>query len=752
MKGGRILKYFYNMPKSVDEAFIKRGVAVEEFLYCIKADLNHEGHYVDVHITFDKTALYLLEGYDQVGEDVFQVVSYEEILLEDIKDLYVDRQINTARLIVVMEAHEVEIARFSLGKSEQFEQFKERLLKTKSQEEIDDTDLKDKEECCPKCYSRYPNRERKVCPNCLDKGTTFKRLLKMYMRYKKEFIFIILMIMLSTVFNLITPYFSAQLLYDEVLTPGGAWYGRITAIVLLIALIRFIGIVLATIYSLMLARITPKITRDIKVEIFSKLQTLPVGFFSSKQTGSLMARVDNDANNIYWFFVDVVPYAIVSVVTIIGLLGLMAWINIAITIAIFFGVILTAILLSKFRKKQRKLHRRKHHATRATNALISDSLNGQRVVKAFAKEDKEIDRYSLKNHEFYEVSLHLGNRSAKFIPYVRMISRCSDTAVLAIGAFSILYGSLTLGGLYALFSYIGMIQNSIFFLVNIGDRWARCVDAASRMFEILDTFPSLREADEPVSKEVLGGDIVLDHVSFEYETGRPILKHISLQVEQGQMFGIVGKTGAGKSTLIHLISRLYDPTEGSITIDGIPLKEISFDTLRKNIGIVSQETYLFIGSIADNIRYAKPWASVEEVIEAAKAAHAHEFIMKHAEAYDTIIGSGGINLSGGEKQRLSIARAILQKPSILILDEATAAMDTQTERKIQEAIAKLKEGRTIISIAHRLSTLRDADQLAVIEDGELIEIGDHETLIEKQGKYYDLHKLQTEAIQFIEEG
>lgn len=740
------------MPSSVSDALHERGVDVEHLLYCVKADLNKEGHYVDVHMTFDQGALYILQGYDTVAQDYFQVVDYEEIDIKNIEDLYIDRQIHTARLIVREENREYEIARFSLGKSEQFEQFKDRLLKTKNNEPIDDTDLKNREEFCPKCHNRYPNRERKVCPNCLDKGSTFKRLLGMYMRYKKEFIFVMAMITASTLFNLITPYFSAQLLYDEVLTKGGSWYGKVTAIVLLIAGIRFIGIVLSAIYGIVLARMTPKITRDIKVEIFSKLQTLPVGFFSSKQTGSLMARVDQDATNIYWFFVDVVPYAIVSIVTIIGLLGLMLFINVWITIVMFTGVMITVVILKRFRKKQRKLHRRKHHAVRATNALISDSLNGQRVVKAFAKEDQEIGRYTIKNQEFYDVSLHLGERSANMFPYVRMISRASDTAVLAIGAFSILYGNLTLGSLYALFSYTSMIQNSITFLANMGDRWARCIDAASRMFEILDTFPSLREAAEPIQRDVLEGDIVLDNVSFEYEVGRPILKHISFNIEKGQMFGIVGKTGAGKSTLIHLMSRLYDTTEGTITIDGVPIKQLSFESLRKNIGIVSQETYLFIGSIAENIKYAKPDATMEEVIFAAKAAYAHDFIMKHAEGYDTIIGSGGVNLSGGEKQRLSIARAILQKPSILILDEATAAMDTQTERKIQEAIENLKEGRTIIAIAHRLSTLRDADKLAVIENGELFEMGTHEELIEKQGKYYELHKLQTEAIKFIEEG
>lgn len=228
------------------------------------------------------------------------------------------------------------------------------------------------------------------------------------------------------------------------------------------------------------------------------------------------------------------------------------------------------------------------------------------------------------------------------------------------------------------------------------------------------------------------------------------MKNLTMEIQPGQFFGIVGKTGAGKTTLINLCSRLYDPTEGEIYIDGVNVKDIAFEDLRHNIGVVSQETYLFMGTIADNIRYARPEATIDEVMAAAKAAYAHDFITKLADGYDTRVGSGGVNLSGGEKQRISIARAILQQPSILVLDEATAAMDTQTERKIQAAITQLREGKTILSIAHRLSTLRDADMLAVIEKGQLVEKGTHEELLQKKGKYFDLYRVQSEALQFVE--
>ncbi|MEE1012060.1 MAG: ABC transporter ATP-binding protein, partial [Acutalibacteraceae bacterium] len=294
-----------------------------------------------------------------------------------------------------------------------------------------------------------------------------------------------------------------------------------------------------------------------------------------------------------------------------------------------------------------------------------------------------------------------------------------------------------------------MLRGPFSFLSWVSNWWARCADSAQRVFEICDAKPEITEKEDAVSFENLRGDIEINELEFEYEPARPIIKKLSLEVKAGDMLGIVGKTGAGKTTIANLIARLYDAKEGCVKIDGIDVRDLKLTELRRNIGLVSQDIYLFIGSIADNIRYAKPDATMDEVIAAAKAASAHDFIMKLPDAYETRVGAGGQRLSGGERQRISIARTIIQNPRILILDEATAAMDTETERNIQNSLTKLKSGRTTIAIAHRLSTLRDADYLAVISEGKIVEYGTFGDLIKQKGEFYKQYKIQSEALKTI---
>ena len=728
----------------------------------------------------------------------YKVADYSEYPVSSIKYAYVDRHQNSARLVFAMlNEGEVEtfpdpsemsgpneqpavkagmghrhgghgrggfghsydrnrpniaVARFSIGYSEKFEKFCERLNMTHRGEPIDDTLLDAVQLNCPICHQPYPDPNRPVCPRCIDRRSIFDRLVGMFKDFKLEIVLIFVTIIMTNVLAVIAPWFGSKMLYDDVLTVGGKYYGQVLLVIMLMFFVNVLRVLTGIISGVITAKVVPTVTHKLRTRIYASMSKLSLAFFTSKQTGSLMSRVDRDSNNVYNFFVDIVPYGIANIIKLVGVAAIMFWLNPMLSAAVII-VIAVIIWLDDFLyRSERKLYRKLDVAMRSLNSVLSDVMNGQRVVKSFAKEEKEIKRYKAKNKNAYDVNERINNRVTSTVPFVWSFYRVVSTGLFCFGCFLVIKGNIAYGVLMALMSYTDMIYEPIDFFMWIGDRWARCIDAASRMFEILDAKPTVAEPDEPVHIENMKGNIEFKNVSFEYEAGRPIIKNLSFKVEGGQMFGIVGKTGAGKSTIINLMARLYDVTSGEIVIDGVPIKKIPAEDLRRNIGIVSQETYLFMGTIADNIRYAKPDATIEEVIEAAKSANAHEFITKLPDGYNTKIGSGGVSLSGGERQRISIARAIIQDPNILILDEATASMDTRTERKIQVAIDSLKEGRTIIAIAHRLSTLRDADMLCVIENGELKELGTHDDLIRRKGKYFELYRLQADALKFIGEG
>jgi len=384
--------------------------------------------------------------------------------------------------------------------------------------------------------------------------------------------------------------------------------------------------------------------------------------------------------------------------------------------------------------------------------MVSDSINGMRVIKAFAREEDESSRFSEIGVKQSSNEIRAINVGFTAFPVIYLFMFTGQIAVTIIGGMMVINGELSFGTFMTFIAYLGMLYGPLEFMSWVSNWWARCVDAAQRVFEIIDSKADVEDPENPVELEDFASDIEVKDVWFEYDPATPVLKGLNLLVPAGKTLGIVGKTGAGKSTLANLIARLYDVSEGNILIGGVNVKNLALDQLRRNIGIVSQDIYLFIGSIADNIRYAAPESGIEDVIRAAKAASAHDFIMNLPDGYETRVGAGGQDLSGGEKQRLSIARTIIQNPKVLILDEATAAMDTETESNIQKSLTKLQRGRTTIAIAHRLSTLKDADTLAVINEGKVVETGTHEELMVKKGEYHKLYTIQLEGLKVINMG
>ncbi len=626
-----------------------------------------------------------------------------------------------------------------------FSQFKEKGIITP-----DENDFKN-DRFCPKCNNRYPDANRAVCPHCMDRKKLFFRLYDFTKGYRGYIAVILVTLVMTSALAVISPYISSSFLYNKVLEEGGPFYGNITLVVSLVVLTTILKMAVNTVTGIATARISGKVIYLLKKTIFKAIGRLSMSFFTSRQTGGLMAQINSDANSIYWLFVDGVPYFLINIIQVVTIAIIMLFMNTPLALYSIITLPLFLYLLTKVQAKLRTLQFKRYSSNRALNSTLSDSLSGVRVVKAFAREDVESERFDTRSKNLAKSLRKLSYFHNSVLPAVNIVMYLSNIIVWGVGGWMIISssGDMDYGTLVTFVSYVGMLTSPLFSFVNMSHSLSECTNAMQRLFEIADTEPDVKEDEDPVYPEEIKGGVEFRNVEFSYTKERKIIDGISFEISPGGVIGIVGHTGAGKSTLANLLIRLYDVTDGEILIDGINVKKLPFQVLRDNIAIVSQETYLFVGSILDNIRYAKPDATYDDVVSAAKIAGAHDFIIKLPDAYETKIGFGFKDLSGGERQRISIARAVLKDPKILIMDEATAAMDTETERRIQYALGLLTKGRTTIMIAHRLSTLRDADKLIVIENGKMPEFGTHTELLKQKGVYHKLYKLQMDALKNI---
>ena len=481
---------------------------------------------------------------------------------------------------------------------------------------------------------------------------------------------------------------------------------------------------------------------DLRSRLYDKLQSLDLGFFHDKQTGDLMSRVVNDTRDFELLYAHMIPDIITNLVTFAGVLVILLTVNWR--LALITCAPIPLILLSGvvFAKVVRPFFRASQKCMGELNAQLQDSLSGLHEIQSFGQEKFESKRLRVKNFEQVEAMLRALRASAVFHPSVEFLSSAGTVLVVFFGGILAYRGQLSVADIVAFVLYLSLFYAPVSGMANLLEGLQQSLAGAERVAMILDTPPAIENAPDAKPLEEVRGAISFRNVSFHYSNQVPVLKDISFSCEPGMMVALVGPTGVGKTTATQLISRFYDPVEGSVCIDGQDIKKVTLESLRRNISPVLQDTFLFNGTIAENIGYAKPDATREEIENAAKAANIHEDILNMPDGYETKVGERGLRLSGGQKQRVAIARAILRQSPIIILDEATASVDVQTERQIQSAIRNLAGKRTVVAIAHRLSTIREADMILVIHEGRIAEQGTHEQLLENKGLYYQLHQAQ----------
>jgi len=481
---------------------------------------------------------------------------------------------------------------------------------------------------------------------------------------------------------------------------------------------------------------------DLRSRLYDKLQCLDLTFFHDKQTGDLMSRVVNDTRDFELLYAHMIPDIITNLVTFIGVLVILLTINWKlalitcgpIPLILISGVIFAKIVRPYFRASQKVMGE--------LNAQLQDSLSGLHEIQAFGQEEYEGERVRKKSLEQVVAMLRALRASAIFHPCVELLSSLGTVLVVFFGGYLAYHGQISVADIVAFVLYLGLFYAPVSGLANLLESLQQSLAGAERVTLILDTPSQIQNEKDAKPLENVKGALTFEDVTFHYENQIPVLKHVSFTCEPGMMVALVGPTGVGKTTATQLISRFYDPIEGRILIDGQDIKHVTLESLRHNISPVLQDTFLFNGTIAENIGYARPDATREEIEAAAKAANIHEDILHMPDKYETQVGERGLRLSGGQKQRVAIARAILRNSPIIVLDEATASVDVRTEQQIQKAIGELAGKRTIIAIAHRLSTIMNADLILVIHDGEIAESGTHAELMEKKGIYYNMQKAQ----------
>ncbi len=592
---------------------------------------------------------------------------------------------------------------------------------------------------CPKC-GRALIRPGAPCVNCMSKGKLVKKLWTYVAPYKWMMLFCMALSCLATAMALVPPYITKMLVDTVIPLKDRHLLFLLVGVLLGVYVVQNVTNALRG-YLMRVAG--AKVVTDLRDDVYRKAQYLPVKFYDKTSTGSMFSRISGDTNTLNAFMQRITQEAVVQVFLLIGIMVIMFVMNWKLTLLSLIPVPLVVLGSRYFGQRIRPIYRRTWMSWSAVSSILSDTLPGVRVIKSFTGEGRAIKKFSRYLNNWCRQDNHAAAPAAVFPSAVTFFVTCGSLLIWGVGGQWVMDApeTLSLGLLVSFISYTSMFYGPVNFFANLSDSYQQALTSAERLLDILDAEPE-HDLGRGNKIEVMHGRIEFKHVSFSFDKASKTLDDIDLTIEPGDIVGIVGTTGSGKSTLINLLMRFYDDYDGEILVDGQDIRQIDLQSYREKIGFVQQEPLMFRDTVFKNIAFSDPDASVEEVIHAADIANAHEFILKLPDAYDTVLGERGSGLSGGERQRLSIARAVIKNPSVLIFDEATAAVDSETEHLIQEAIERLISGRTTLMIAHRLSTLRKANKIVVVDKGRIIECGSHEELMAKKGKFYRLIQIQ----------
>ncbi|MCE5276920.1 MAG: ABC transporter ATP-binding protein [Planctomycetaceae bacterium] len=743
------------LPEALEQALEQSGLAPKEAWLRVDTDLNLASDYEQVFLCAEADRLYTAAAPTTGSASPVRVL----LTRESIKEIRTRQGVGGGFLEALVEGIYVEVLAFSNARSDVFHKVAPKLRawcekKPASVGVEDDHDPRR----CPKCglTLAFPGD---LCQRCLKRSATFFRVLKLMRPYAGKAA-LMMALVLAAIALAMVPQKLVQLLIDGVLAPvkqidvlgwtlstpvlRGDKVVWLLALIGVLMLVYIISAILTAVSGRLSSQVGTRITYDMRNRVFDHLVKLGVDFYDRYSTGQMMTRVAIDTQQMQGFVQQLTSGLLAQLIQLVVVGAALFAINWKLALCTLFPAPFVVIATRFFWKKIYPRYYRVQDATSKLHGALNTILSGIRVVKAFGQEPREQGRFDRSSTYVRDREREVQYSVTAFHPKVSLLFQAGSMLVWFVGGTQVFDGEMKLGTLMMFFGLLGMFWAPLTQLTQLTNWLTNFLTASQRVFEILDTNLQIVEAPNPVPMPAAKGAIVFENVSFGYNRREPVLKNVSFSIAPGEHIGVVGKSGSGKTTLINLLSRFYDVDEGRILVDGVDIRQIKLNDLRHNVGIVLQEPFLFRGGIWANIAYGRTDATPEMVLTAAKAANAHEFIMRHPLGYDTYVGERGAGLSGGERQRVSIARALLYDPPILVLDEATSNIDTESEQLIQGALVRVTAGRTTLAIAHRLSTLRNCDRIVVIDGGTVAECGTHDELMTGQGLYYRLVKIQTE--------